>query len=110
MASNVVISGDYKGSSVSIAWGGGVKIAGIKLDKSNVDYYEILDEKQRKSAASAVGRAAIGSFIFGPVGLLAGLSAKSKGIHTIAIYFKNGMKSLLEVDDTIKKQIVSSLF
>ena len=110
MASNVVIRGDYKGSSVSIAWGGGVKIAGIKLDKSNVDYYEILDEKQRKSAASAVGRAAIGSFIFGPVGLLAGLSAKSKGIHTIAIYFKNGMKSLLEVDDTIKKQIVSSLF
>lgn len=107
---NKVISGDYKGSSVSIAWGGGVKIAGIKLDKSNVDYYEILDEKQRKSAVSAVGRAAIGSFIFGPVGLLAGLSAKSKGIHTIAIYFKNGMKSLLEVDDTIKKQIVSSLF
>jgi hypothetical protein len=110
MASNVVISGDYKGSSVSIAWGGGVKIAGIKLDKSNVDYYEIIDEKQRKSATSAVGRAAIGSFILGPVGLLAGLSAKSKGTHTIAIYFKNGMKSLVEVDDSIKKQIVTSLF
>jgi hypothetical protein len=110
MAANIVISGDYKGSSVSIAWGGGVKISGIKLDKSNVEYYEILDEKQRKSATSAVGRAAIGSFILGPVGLLAGLSAKSKGSHTIAICFKNGMKSLVEVDDSIKKQIVSSLF
>ena len=110
MATNMVISGDYKGSSVSLAWFGGVKIGGIKLDKSNVDSYEIIDEKNRKSATSAVGRAAVGGFLLGPVGLLAGLSAKSKGTHTIAIYFKNGMKSLVEVDDDIKKQIVTSLF
>ena len=110
MAKNMVISGDYKGSRVSLAWFGGVKIDGIKLDKSNVDSYEIVDEKNRKSATSAVGRAAVGSFLLGPVGLLAGLSAKNKGTHTIAIYFKNGMKSLIEVDDDIKKQIIASLF
>ena len=110
MAKNLVISGDYKGASVSLAWFGGVKIGGIKLDKLNVDNYEIIDEKSRKSATSAVGRAAVGSFLLGPVGLLAGLSAKSKGIHIIAIYFKNGMKSLIEVDDDIKKQLVISLF
>lgn len=110
MAKNIVISGDYKGSSVSLAWSGGVKIDGIKLDKSNVDSYEIIDEKTRKSATSAVGRAVVGSFLLGPVGLVAGISAKKKGTHTIAIYFKNGMKSLIEVDDNIKKLIVASLF
>ena len=48
MASNVVISGDYKGSSVSIAWGGGVKIAGIKLDKSNVTIMKSLTRNNEK--------------------------------------------------------------
>ena len=62
MAKNLVISGDYKGASVSLAWFGGVKIGGIKLDKLNVDNYEIIDEKSRKSATSAVGRAVVGSF------------------------------------------------
>ena len=110
MAKNIVISGDYKDSSVSLAWSGGVKIGEIKLNKVNVDSYEIIDEKTRKSATSAVGRAAVGSFLLGPVGLLAGLSAKNKGTYIIAIYFKNGMKSLIEVDDNMKKQIISSLF
>ncbi|MDD3831636.1 MAG: hypothetical protein PHW00_03145 [Clostridia bacterium] len=52
----------------------------------------------------------MGGFLLGPVGLLAGLSGKSKGTHTIAVYFKNGMKSLVEVDDDIKKQLIASLF
>lgn len=109
MALNMVISGDYKNSRVLSTWGG-VKIGKIKLDKSNVDGYEIMNEKNRKSALSAIGRAAIGSLFLGPVGLLAGLSGKSKGTHTIAIYFKNGKKSLVEVDDDIKELIISSLF
>lgn len=72
--------------------------------------YEVLDEKSRKSASSAVGRAAVGAFFLGPVGLAAGLSAKSKGIHTVAIQFTDGKKSLLEVDDKIYKAIISQLF
>ena len=48
MAKNLVISGNYKGTSVSLAWFGGVKIGGIKLDKLNVDNYEIIDEKVEK--------------------------------------------------------------
>jgi hypothetical protein len=35
------------------------------------------------------------------MGRLAGLSAKSKGTHTIALVFKDGKKSLIEVDDKI---------
>ena len=52
----------------------------------------------------------VGAFFLGPIGLAAGLSAKSKGIHTLAIYFKDGKKSLIEVDDKINKALVANLF
>jgi len=42
--------------------------------------------------------------------LLAGLSAKSKGIHILAIQFIDSKKSLIEVDDEIYKEIIKLLF
>lgn len=44
------------------------------------------------------------------VGLLAGLSAKKKGVYIIALEFKDGKKSLLEVDDKIYKALLKKLF
>ncbi|PFP29395.1 hypothetical protein COJ96_10855 [Bacillus sp. AFS073361] len=114
MAKNKVIAGDYEGFPVHTSFGvtqittGFVK--GIELTKNNVETYEILDETKRKSAASAVGRAFVGGVILGPVGWLAGLSAKSKGTHIIAVEFKDGKRSLLEVDDKIRTAIVKKLF
>ena len=47
----------------------------------------------------------------GPVGMLAGgLSAKNKGIYQVAIRFKDGQQSLVEVDDKIYKAIVKNCF
>lgn len=111
---NKVIAGDYKGQGVMLSRG----IARItlpmfeivKINKDTVDEYEILNETSRKSASSAVGRAAVGAFFLGPVGLAAGVSAKNKGVHQIAIQFKDGKRSLLEVDDKIYNAIVKEMF
>lgn len=108
-AANMVTAGDYEHTMIvlpnDVAY-----IGNIPLDKTTVESYDVIDESTRKSATSAVGRAAVGAFLLGPIGLAAGLSAKNKGIHTIAIYFKDGRKSLLEVDDEIYKAIVKKMF
>lgn len=113
-AKNKVIAGAYENKQVALSGGKAVIMLGmfknVTLDKSAVETYEVVDETSRKSASSAVGRAAVGSLLLGPVGLVAGLSAKSKGTHTIAIQFKDGGRSLLEVDDKIYKAIITKVF
>lgn len=116
-AKNKVIAGDYEKKEVSCSGGKAVINLGgwpvhkkIQLDKTTVESYEVVDESSSKSAASAVGRAAVGAFFLGPVGLAAALSAKSKGSHIIAIQFKDGKKSLIEVDDKIYKTIMTKVF
>ena len=114
-AKNRVVAGDYVGGSVSGTFGmvnigtGGLTGA-ITLNNANVESYEVLDQERRKSAKSAVGRAFVGSVALGGVGLLAGLTAKNKGVHLIAIEFKDGKRSLIEVDEKKYKTIVKNLF
>lgn len=115
MAKNMVIAGDYQGKGVSASFGTpfiNVKLGQmLALDKFNVESYEVITEETRKSAASGVARGLVGGALLGPVGLLAGgLSAKNKGTVTLAIQFKDGKKSLLEVDDKIYKAIVQKNF
>ena len=115
-AKNQVIAGDHNGKMVRLTMG---KLSINEpwsntlitmINKQTVKSYQVIDENYRKSATSAVSRAAIGGLLLGPVGLLAGLSAKNKGIHTIAIIFNNGQKSLIEVDDKIQKALISEFF
>ncbi|MGV3465260.1 MAG: hypothetical protein ACO1OT_08205 [Heyndrickxia sp.] len=113
-AKNKVIAGDYQGKAVASGFGvvfisNGFKST-IDISKETVEEYEIVDESKRKSAASAVGRGLAGSLLLGPVGLLAGLSAKSKGTHVVAIQFKDGKKSLIEIDDKIYSSLMKRLF
>ncbi|EJW20009.1 hypothetical protein M5X00_14625 [Paenibacillus alvei] len=113
-AKNKVIAGDYEGNQVSTALGI-VNIStgfwsAISVDKNTVENYEVMDEESRKSATSAVGRGLVGGLLLGPVGMLAGLSAKKKGVYIIALEFKDGKKSLLEVDDKIYKALLKRLF
>lgn len=114
-AKNKVIAGDYQGKLVSQTFGTLYLQTGflksIQLDKSTIEQYEVMDESHRKSAVSAVGRGLVGGFLLGPVGLLAGgLSAKSKGIHIVAVQFKDGKKSLIEMDDKIYKALLTKCF
>ena len=116
-AKNQVIAGDYLKREVALFLGKPTIKLGlvdmckiITIDSSTVESYEVVDETSRKSVASAVGRAAVGSFFFGNAGLAAALSAKDKRIHIVAIHFKDGKKSLLEVDDKIYKAIITKVF
>ena len=114
MAKNTVIAGDFMGGIVSASLGMVSIAKGFSvrrdINKSTVVNYEIIDESKRKSAGSAVGRGLAGSLLLGPVGMLAGLSAKSKGTHTLAIEFEDGKKSMIEVDDKVYKVIMKVLF
>jgi hypothetical protein len=113
-AKNKVIAGDYTGKQVMQSFGVITMMTGfvssIILDKTTVQSYEVIDESNQKSAVSAVGRSLVGGFLLGPAGLLAGVTAKSKGIHIIAVEFKDGKRSLLEIDDKIYKVLMIRLF
>lgn len=115
-AKNKVLAGDYEGKQV-----GGSGLAGafimigmfktLNLDNKNVESYEVITDEHRKSAKSGVARGLVGGALLGPVGMLAGgLSAKTKGIYQVAIQFKDGKRSLLEVDDKLYKAIIKACF
>jgi len=82
----------------------------LEIRKSNVKSYETITEEKIKSGSSAVLRGTLGAAVLGPVGILAGLTAKNKGIHTVAIEWKNDEKSLIEIDEKIYKQLIKDLF
>lgn len=111
---NKVIAGDYKNRAVNLSMGTAFIQVSIldklKLNNDNVEEYEVIGETTKKSSSSAIGRATVGAFFLGPVGLMAGVGAKSKGTHQIAVQFKDGKRSLLEVDDKIYKAMMKSLF
>lgn len=121
-AKNKVLSGDYVDDSVRIEGLGTQLVFGygkdndlfttthITLDKSTVESYEVLTEDKVKSAASTILRAGAGALLLGPVGLLAGVSGKTKGIYNVAILFKDGKKSLIEIDDKHYKVLMKVLF
>lgn len=114
MAKNKVIAGDYINFSIlklsnAISLVSGFKTI-LNLDKSTVESYELITEEHRKSAVSGVSRGLVGGVLLGPVGMLAGLSAKNKGTHTLAIEFRDGKRSLIEIDDKIYKLLMQKLF
>lgn len=111
---NKVIAGDYAGQGVMRSWKA-VQITlpmfkMVKINKDNVAQYEVLNEAIQTSTASAVGRATLGSFFLGPAGAAAALGAKRKGVYWVAIQFKDGKRSLLEVDDKLFRAITIALF
>lgn len=113
---NKVIAGDYEGKVL-----GGNEIVGVfisigftktlYLNKDNVESYELITDEHRKSAKSGIARGIVGGALLGPVGMIAGgISAKSKGIYQVAVQFKDGKKSLLELDDKLYKSLIKVCF
>lgn len=113
-AKNMVIAGDYMGKPIT-SIGGVTQIFVdrknyVLLDKYGVESYDVITEETRKSAASGIARGAVGAALLGPVGLLAGLSAKNKSTVTVAVRFKDGKNSLIEVDEKVYKAFIRAMF
>lgn len=115
-AKNKIIAGEYEGRAIAIAGGKPYILFGFGksnmkyINKDFVESYQLVTEEFCKSAASGIARGAVGVALLGPIGLLAGLSAKNKGVHTIVIKFKDGKESLAEVDEKIYKAIMATMF
>ena len=56
------------------------------------------------------GGGAAGALLLGPLGVVAAATAKTKGVHVVAVQFKDGKRSLLELDDTRFKAIKLAMF
>ena len=114
-AKNKVIAGSYLGRDIFQVFGvphlSLSLTKSIELTKANVQSYEVMDESHSKSTSSTIGRGLVGGLLLGPVGMLGGaLTSKSKGIYVLALEFKDGSRSLLEVDDKIYRAIMTKLF
>lgn len=118
---NTVTAGDYKGGQIEwkvrltkanevILHKPGAFAGKFTLDATTVASYEVIDAESKTNAASAIARGGLGAALLGPVGIAAALSAKKKGLYTIALQFTDGKSSLIEVDKDIYKTLVENLF
>lgn len=113
-ARNRVIAGDYQGKLVGGSLGEAfISLALTKflyLNKETVETVVPLDDDSQISVTSAAMRRIVGELLLGPVGLIAAATARRNGIHVVGIEFKDGKRSVLEVDDKRYRIIVQSCF
>lgn len=112
-----VIAGDYQGKTImncvileKVSWNIN-KTRVIPLNKDTVESYTLITEEMQQSLGSGIVRGAVGEAFFGNVGMLAGvLSAKSKGIYRVVINFKDGKRSLIEIDENQYEKLIRDMF
>ena len=99
MAKNMVIAGNYAGKLVRVSVGPmGVpsislnifKDEYVLIDKYSVESFNVVNKEEETSAVSGIARSAIGG--------------------ALAINFKDGKRSLIEVNEKIYKDIVEACF
>ncbi|MDE5859945.1 MAG: hypothetical protein K2H23_06120 [Oscillospiraceae bacterium] len=109
MAANKVIAGFHEGESVRTG-NGLVLIGNDAAAKWTVEDYELVSGEKSVSLASGLLRGVAGRLILGPWGMLAALTAKKNGVYVVALQWKNGKKSLLELDEKVYKALLKSIF
>lgn len=105
-AQNRVIAGKYNGTSLYTfgEWR-------LPISKDTVSHYEVLDQESAKSISSALTRGIVGSALLGQVGIAAAVTAKTKNIYTVVVYYKDSdEKSLLEMDDKTYRLFLKQMF
>lgn len=106
---NRVVAGDYNNCGISNTFGivsivKGFKI-NIRLDSESLESFEEVDMTEKRSA----GKTIAGGVLFGGIGALLGATSK-KRTHTCKIVFKDGKKSLIELDDDTFKVLQREMF
>lgn len=113
-ARNKVIAGDYKGKLVGGSFGEAfISLTMAKflyLNKETVDSLTPLDDDNQISVASAAMRGLVGELVLGPIGLVAAATAKRNRIHIVGIEFKDGKRSVVEIDDKRYRNLVQACF
>ena len=114
VARNSAISGNYKGvltvgfTCVKLHYG---FFKSVRLNRDTVERLETVTGDQQKSTVSAFTRGAVGGLLLGPARILAGsLSAKTNSIYRVAVYFRDGKRSLLEVDGNLYSTLMRFCF
>lgn len=112
-AKNQVIEGKFKGqllfkdvnNIVAISYG---FLKSYQLTDENVEKVDLLVAEQSKDIGSSVARGLVGGVLLGPIGLIAGaMLGKSGNINRFDIIYKDGEKSLIEVDKNISDCILN---
>ena len=114
-AQNQILAGDYKNCLVSkilfkdelgvdLSFCGDV----IHINPETIDHYELVTQENSQNICWLKGMA--GAALLGPVGALAGVSGSREGIYTVAIYWKDGKKSIAELNEKNYKILVQSMF
>lgn len=112
---NEVIAGDYTGRKVRCTHNriifDRMFYRPIEVNDSTVNKYEVIDQDSTKNFMSAFGRGIVGNALFGLVGMVSGImSANNSTAVLVSIEFKNGDKSLIEIDKNIYKALLKALF
>lgn len=119
MAKNTVIAGDYVGARVYLpGWLMGedspayisTSDGDLTISKHTVANIGVVDETTKSGLKSGVIRAAMGGLVLGPIGLAAGLTARSSKEITLSVDFKNGKRCMIEVDNEIYKRILKCMY
>lgn len=106
-AANSVIKGKYEGRGLTFLGDWDFSY----ISKDTVDHYEVLDQESAKSMSSALTRGIVGGALFGQVGIAAAVTAKTKNIYTVVVYYKDSdEKSLLEMDDKTYRLFLKQMF
>lgn len=67
--------------------------------------YQLIDSK--KSGGSAIARAGLGAMVLGPVGLLAGATAKKK--YSVLLIYKSGFKESVVLNESNLKTLMENV-
>ncbi len=114
-AQNKVVAGDYISKPVIEAWGTvAISVSfseSVILNKNTIENIEIMDKATNKDAGSAIARGIVGGVLLGPLGLVGGaLLGKNSDINTLSVIFKDGKRSMIEVDGKIYKELQKKMY
>ena len=103
-AKNWVLEGDYKHKAVIMQGGKAVLNVGL-MKKSEAGQFHDRPDRSRgrripEKHGFRRGARCRWRLLLGPLGVVAAATAKTKGVHVVAVQFKDGKRSLLELDDT----------
>lgn len=108
---NVVIAGAYRGKQIARYTREPYIILGrnstLQLDQSTVKSVKELGKDSCINVPDTAVRGYMGELVFGPTGLAAAMTARRDQVYKLEILFKDGKQSVIEVDESLYKYIMS---